>query len=109
MPSSPASDGLADGLQVAVAALASCAWVASSYRAEFRVHICAADTALPLCKQKKGGEARALRRPAAQGTDWSELACMPAPYAFCEACVQRLGLTSAIAREAVHEIAADAE
>jgi hypothetical protein len=109
LPSPPAFVGLADELQVAIAALASCAWVASSYRAEFRVHVCASDSSLPLCKQKKGGEARALRRPAAQGTDWSELVCMPAPYAFCEACVQRLGLTSALAREAVHEISAGAE
>jgi hypothetical protein len=100
----PASDGRADELQIAVAALASCAWVASSYRAEFRVHVCVAGSALPLCRQKKGGEARALRRPAAQGADWGELTCMPAPYAFCEACVQKLGLTSALARAAVHEI-----
>ncbi len=101
----PAFVGQADDLQIAVAALASCAWVASGYRAEFRVHVCFAGSLVPLCKQKKGGEARALRRPAAQGTDWGELTCLPAPYAFCEACAQKLGLTSALARAAVHEIA----
>jgi hypothetical protein len=103
----PASAGLADELQVAIAALANCAWVASSYRAEFRVHVCVAGSLLPVCKQKKGGEARALRRPAAQGTDWGELVCLPAPYAFCEACVQKLGLSSALARAAVHEISSE--
>jgi hypothetical protein len=91
-------------LQIAVAALANCAWVASSYRAEFRVHVCVAGSFVPLCRQKKGGEARVLRRPAAQGVDWDELTRLPAPYAFCDACSQKLGLTASLARAAVDEI-----
>ena len=100
----PASSGPADSVQIAVAALANCAWVASSYRAEFRVHVCDAGSSVPLCKQKRGGEARGVRRAAAQGEDWEALTQLPAPYAFCDACSQKLGVTAALARAAVDEI-----
>ena len=91
-------------MQVAVAALASCAWVASSYRSQFRVLIRDAGSSAPLCKQKKGGEARGLRRAAAQSDEWEALLQLPAPYAFCDACSCKIGVTASLARAAVEEI-----
>ena len=70
---------------VAVAALAHCPWLPSAYRAEFRVQLCEADALTPLCKQKKGGEAKPMSRFFARGSSWEDND-LPASYAFCNAC-----------------------
>ena len=56
-------------------------------------------------RREGGGEARGLRRAAAQGDDWEALLHLPAPYAFCDARSQKIGVTASLARAAVEEIA----